>query len=1062
MTRTAVQWVLLSSWFAVVGCADREIEPTRDAVTVTVSQVAPIGGGNALTLPAQRHLLRFAPSTWLLAVQQDTAGQQGLGLFRSDDDGRSFHYYKPIQGDASERDTADLVTVGNDVAMVYSYEGPTLGGSTRHDVFFQWWRASGSDWVPQSPVRIFDSVSTATAYYRAEIASDSVGRLWIHAFLLNPDGSAAARIAVSSDGGNTFQIQPDLGSFPTRGGGRLLSLGARMLFIWDGQDGSSPARFRTRDDAAPVGSWNATQVAFSEGIYHGAALSAVADGQGGMHLVYKDKNSVLRYRRFDGAGFGAALEVEAQGDWELQGAATRIGGDLWIFYNRVISTNVYDEIRVRQLAGGANTLGAPTVLDSTRSFKGYPAAVDTLPTGTAVVPCLFGVTPTADDSGQLQLYSATVGSSAPPVVDAAVPIDLARPAPPRDLSTTTTPPPVDLAASSAAFADDFSRNIPPDNGLGASWSVVAGDWWANGRANSDLDGTNLISENATRCRDCTVQARVLTFGTEGGVYLRAPTPTSPSDGRYDLVLLPNGHVQIRRVRSGAVSVLADGASGAASLDDWVGLALSASGDSPVTLTARVDGVTVLTATDTSSAAPGAGYAGLWTLHAGVWFDDFALSGSTPPTGGGGGGAPVDLGVPVDLATRPVDLASPPHDLSSPPPSSVVFTDDFARSIPPDNGLGASWSVGAGDWWANGRANSDLDGTNLVGENVARCRDCTVQARVVTFGTEGGVFARAPAPTSPDHYDLVLLPSAHVQIRRVRNGAATVLADGAAGVAALDDWVTLALSTSGEAPVALTARVNGATVLTASDDSSAALGAGWAGLWTLHAGVWFDDFALSGSGASSAPPPPQPPPPPPPPPAMSCGYGATLLSSGACGMADLEVNVSLLASETYVDTQTFQSSDCEVVESCIGTGTHRLLNFSLGVRNVGAYDLVLGDPTLDPSHFVYMPCHNHYHFLGFADYRLLDARGVEVSTGQKESFCVGDTVSGPTPPRYSCEYQGLSVGWTDVYSAGTACQYLDVTGLPSGSYTLEAVINPDRVFLESSYDNNTGRVSVELP
>ena len=96
--------------------------------------VAPIGNGNALTLPAARHPVRMdtgggRPPAWLLAIQQDGADGHGLWFLRSDDGGTTWSSYAPIQDDSSERDTPDLLTVGNDVALVYSYEGPTLGGS---------------------------------------------------------------------------------------------------------------------------------------------------------------------------------------------------------------------------------------------------------------------------------------------------------------------------------------------------------------------------------------------------------------------------------------------------------------------------------------------------------------------------------------------------------------------------------------------------------------------------------------------------------------------------------------------------------------------------------------------------------------------------------------------------------------------------------------------------------------------------------------------------------------------------------------------------------------------
>src|SRR5437870_5809931 len=55
-------------------------------------EVAPIAAANALTLPAQRHLIRI-DATYLLALQQDGAQQRGLDLFRSDDDGATWRRY---------------------------------------------------------------------------------------------------------------------------------------------------------------------------------------------------------------------------------------------------------------------------------------------------------------------------------------------------------------------------------------------------------------------------------------------------------------------------------------------------------------------------------------------------------------------------------------------------------------------------------------------------------------------------------------------------------------------------------------------------------------------------------------------------------------------------------------------------------------------------------------------------------------------------------------------------------------------------------------------------------
>lgn len=84
---------LLVVAFVFVAACNRSTPPAASSAPALTSlgyaPVADIGGGNALTLPAQRHLVRIG-STLLLALQQDGAGALGLGMFRSDDDGASF------------------------------------------------------------------------------------------------------------------------------------------------------------------------------------------------------------------------------------------------------------------------------------------------------------------------------------------------------------------------------------------------------------------------------------------------------------------------------------------------------------------------------------------------------------------------------------------------------------------------------------------------------------------------------------------------------------------------------------------------------------------------------------------------------------------------------------------------------------------------------------------------------------------------------------------------------------------------------------------------------------
>jgi hypothetical protein len=190
--------------------------------------------------------------------------------------------------------------------------------------------------------------------------------------------------------------------------------------------------------------------------------------------------------------------------------------------------------------------------------------------------------------------------------------------------------------------------------------------------------------------------------------------------------------------------------------------------------------------------------------------------------------------------------------------------------------------------------------------------------------------------------------------------------------------------------------------------------------------------------------------------------------GECPLPDLAINQERLRSELGIGTSTFSSQGCSVMEGCVDApGTRRLLNFSVVTPNVGTADLFLGDPNGNPL-FVYSPCHMHYHFSGYALYRLLDSSGNEVLRGRKRAFCLEDfepqpdpPLGGPGRPRYDCGNQGISMGWEDAYFNGLSCQFMDITDVPPGHYTLEVTINPDHLLRELRYDNNQATVEFDL-
>ncbi|HLL84538.1 MAG TPA: hypothetical protein VK420_17870, partial [Longimicrobium sp.] len=247
------------------------------------------------------------------------------------------------------------------------------------------------------------------------------------------------------------------------------------------------------------------------------------------------------------------------------------------------------------------TFSSPRVLDGSATFKAYLNAAERLPAGYPHAFCLYGKAANVYAMGSV----ARVFAGTPP--------------PPRD-----TPPPEgpNGGYGTALFVDTFDRQ---ERGLGPHWVQLRGMWLTEPRgAVSDLNGGNYALAKVAPCGDCQVQARVVGFGvTETALVLRA-TGEGGQD-RYELMLRGNGMLQLRRWKSGSLSVLAEAPSGLR-LNEYAQLSLSASGDGPVTLSASVNGEPFLSATDAGvGALRSPGSAGLWTTHAGVAFEDFRLT-----------------------------------------------------------------------------------------------------------------------------------------------------------------------------------------------------------------------------------------------------------------------------------------------------------------------------------------------------------------------------------------------------------------------------------------------------
>ena len=201
--------------------------------------------------------------------------------------------------------------------------------------------------------------------------------------------------------------------------------------------------------------------------------------------------------------------------------------------------------------------------------------------------------------------------------------------------------------------------------------------------------------------------------------------------------------------------------------------------------------------------------------------------------------------------------------------------------------------------------------------------------------------------------------------------------------------------------------------------------------------------------------------------FSCGGDDTSVSTGV----DLQVDRRPIETTLQFSVEDFAADDCAVVEGAVAVpGRRHLLRFDTIVVNRGTEDLVVGDPA-DPeppfaaSDFEFSPCHGHYHFLGFASYELRDRADRLVGFGHKQSFCMTDSrrYTGTRARKFDCHFQGITVGWGDRYGAELDGQWVDVTDVPPGDYSLVVTVNPDGLLPEiTGGAPNVVRVPVVVP
>lgn len=130
-------------------------------------------------------------------------------------------------------------------------------------------------------------------------------------------------------------------------------------------------------------------------------------------------------------------------------------------------------------------------------------------------------------------------------------------------------------------------------------------------------------------------------------------------------------------------------------------------------------------------------------------------------------------------------------------------------------------------------------------------------------------------------------------------------------------------------------------------------------------------------------------------------------------------------------------------------------------------------------FVFHPQHNHWHFEAFAEYQLHEvASDGEVGEVLREavdkvSFCVADSLAVNRSLEHydsaafyptACDQdaiQGISVGWADRYGWRLYGQWIDITGLPDGTYWLTSGADPLDLIDETKETDNRFDLKIQI-
>ncbi|MEM9821695.1 MAG: lysyl oxidase family protein [Bacteroidota bacterium] len=182
--------------------------------------------------------------------------------------------------------------------------------------------------------------------------------------------------------------------------------------------------------------------------------------------------------------------------------------------------------------------------------------------------------------------------------------------------------------------------------------------------------------------------------------------------------------------------------------------------------------------------------------------------------------------------------------------------------------------------------------------------------------------------------------------------------------------------------------------------------------------------------------------------------------------DLILLQDALVSSLELTTINTNEGDCYIQEDCLqGYGVRDIIRFTTHIQNIGELDYFIGDPINNPDQFSFGNCHGHAHYDGYAEYLLFDDNGNQLPIGVKNGFCVLDLeCDNGGNGKYGCSFMGISAGCGDIYDSYLDCQWVDITDVPDGRYTLVTRVNWDNApdaagRIEKDKENNWAQACV---